>query len=229
MRKLSEIVVRAGSQIYHELIRIVLFSLASSAVLVPLVMFVPVPIAAVLLPLLYFPALYGVLAAFHRKAEGQPWGLQTVWREALRGFAPAAAFGALCVALLAILYISWWYYGGQDNLMYTMFAVFQTYFIAMALTSQLYTLPLVIGRNMGIGRAIAGSVTLFFRHPLYTAGACFQLLVVTAALGATVVGFAVLWAGMAGCFIHMAARNVLESEEKRAAEGPSSESMADFG
>jgi len=214
---LGEVLTRTGRDLYHEIIRVAVYSLLSSAVLLPLLLFVPTPIALALLPALYAPFVYGVIAAFHRRAEGKPWGVKTVLAEAARGFWPAFAFGLLLASLCGILVSSWWYYGGQEGVLPLTLAVFQTYFVAMALVSQLYTLPLVIGGRCGVFRAMGESAKLFFRHPGYTVGAFLQLVVVTAALLATLVGFGVLWAGTIGLFLQKAAANVLEPEDEGAA------------
>ncbi|HZG85679.1 hypothetical protein [Paenibacillus sp.] len=215
---LGEVLVRTGRDLYHEIVRVAGYSLLSSAVLLPLLFFVPTTIALALLPALYAPLVYGVIAAFHRRAEGKPWGVRTVLAEAARGFGPAAVFGLLLAALAGILVSSWWYYGGQDGVLPLTLAVFQTYFVAMALVSQFYTLPLVISGRCGVFRAMGESAKLFFRHPGYTVGAFLQFVVVTIALLATLVGFGVLWAGTIGLFLQKAAANVLEPEDEGAAQ-----------
>lgn len=213
MRKLSEVLVRTGTEVYHEIVRVSMYSLLSSLALLPLVFLVPTPIAAALVPVVYFPLLFGVFAVFHRKSEGLPWGTRFVLTEAIRGFLPAFVFGLFCTVLVLILISSWWYYGGKEGFFPLSLAVFQTYFVAMAFVSQIYTIPLVICKKMNIFRAAGESAKLFFRHPAYTFWVFFQMLVVSAALLATVVGFAVLWAGTIGVFMNLAAKNVFELED----------------
>lgn len=209
---LGEVLTRTGRELYHEIVRVAGYSLLSSLVLIPLFFFVPTLLAVALLPVLYAPAVFGVIAVFHRKAEGRPWGVKELFAETVRGFFPALVFGSFLALLGLILFASWWYYGGKEGILPLSFAVFQTYFIVMVLVSQFYTLSLVIEKGKGIFWAIAESALLFFKHPAYTIGAFLQLVVVTAALLATLVGFAVLWAGAIGLYVQKATANVLKPE-----------------
>ncbi|MCI3918833.1 hypothetical protein MO973_01125 [Paenibacillus sp. TRM 82003] len=209
---LGAVLVRTGRTLYHEIVRVALYSLLSSIPLVPLFFFLPTPLAIALLPALYAPLVYGVVAVFRRRADGETWGAKELLVETVRGFGSAFVFGLLLTVLGVIVATSWWYYGGLEGWLPLAMAVFQTYFVAMAVTSQFYTLALV-ARGRGIFRAIGESALLFFKHPAYTIGAVLQLFAVTAALSVTVVGFAVLWAGTTGLYVNGATENVLGSDE----------------
>lgn len=213
MRKLNEVLIRSGVEVYREIIPVSLYSLVSSAILVPLVLFLPAPFALALFPLLYMPLVYGVLYAYHQKQEGKRTGLRSVFAGAAQGFVPALVFGFLCSLLILILWSTWWYYGGKDGLMNLSFAVFQTYFVVMAFVSQFYTLQLVLQQKLGIGKAMAESVKLFFRYPGYTLGAFIQALCVSVLLLLTIVGFAALFNGIMAIYQHKVAYNVLHPDE----------------
>ncbi|MDT3424938.1 magnesium-transporting ATPase (P-type) [Paenibacillus forsythiae] len=220
MRKLNEVLMGTGAEIYREIIPLALLSLAGSAVLVPAILLLPVPLTLLLLPLVYMPLLFGSFYAYHRKAEGKKLRIRWMLGGAAKGFMPSVLFGLLLALLGLILWSTWWYYGGRDSLAGRAVAIFQTYFVAMALVSQFYTLQLVIQREMGILKAMGESVKLFFRHPAYTIGAFFQALCVGVMLAVTVVGFFALFTGMLSVYSHKVAYNVLNPDESgEAAQG----------
>ncbi|MFS0873433.1 hypothetical protein [Paenibacillus xylanilyticus] len=218
MRKLSEVLVKSGVEIYRDIIPAALYSVVSSVVLVPILMLAPLPIAIMLLAVIYMPIVFGVCYAVHHRLERKERrnGIKDLWAGTLKGFVPGGAVGILFAVLGFILWSTWWYYGGQGGMMGTAVGVFQTFFVLMALMSQFYTWQLVLQKNMGIVQAMGESVKLFFRHPGYTMGACFQALCLTALLALTVVGFGALFAGMFAIYQHKVAQNVLEPEEEPA-------------
>ncbi|CAM3037320.1 hypothetical protein PASE110613_13400 [Paenibacillus sediminis] len=215
MRKLNDVLKQTGKEIYREIIRIALYSVISSAALVLIIFLVPTIFALVLLPLLYMPLVYGVCYAYHRKTMTGKSGLRDVLKGAVKGFGTSALFGILCVLLGLILWSTWWYYGDKEGFMYLAIAVFQTYFVAMALVSQFYTLQLVLQEGMGIFKAMAESVKLFFRYPSYTLGACIQVVFILVPLLLTVVGFAFLFGGIWAVYQHKVSYNVLHHEEEQ--------------
>ncbi|WP_042205889.1 hypothetical protein [Paenibacillus durus] len=213
MRKLNEVLIGTGTEIYREIIPLTLLSLTGSAVLVPAILFLPVPLTLLLLPLVYMPLLFGSFYAYHRKAEGNKLKIRSMLGGAVKGFMPSLLLGLLFALLGLILWSTWWYYGGRGSLAGRAVAIFQTYFVAMALVSQFYTLQLVIQREMGIFKAMGESVKLFFRHPAYTIGAFFQAVCVGAMLAVTVVGFFALFSGMLSVYSYKAVHNVLNPDE----------------
>lgn len=219
MRKLNQVLVSTGVESFREIVPVALLSLTSSAMLIPVVIFTPVALAFILIPLLYMPLFYGALYAYHRRTEGKRLSVREMLAGAVQGYGPAAAFGLLLSLLVLILWSTWWFYGGRDGAVSWTIAIFQTYFVAMALVSQFYTLQLVIQRKMGIFKAMGESVKLFLRHPAYTIGAFFQAFVVGVMLMVTVVGFLALFNGMLAVYLHKAAYNVLHPEEEDEAEG----------
>ncbi|WP_153976603.1 hypothetical protein [Paenibacillus xylanilyticus] len=216
MRKLSEVLVKSGVEIYRDIIPVALFSAASSLILVPILMLAPLPIAIMLLAVIYMPILFGVCYTIHHRLERKERrnGPRDLWAGTLKGIVPGGAVGILIAVLGFILWSTWWYYGEQGGMLGTAVSVFQTFFVLMALMSQFYTWQLVLQKNMGIIQAMGESVKLFFRHPGYTMGACFQALCLTALLGLTVVGFGALFAGMFAIYQHKVAQNVLEPQEE---------------
>lgn len=211
MKKLNVVLLSSGAEAYREIVPVALYSMVSSAVLAVLVMMVPVPLVLALFPLLYMPLAYGVYYAFHRKMTGKRAGARDIFAGALKGFAPAAVFGFFLSLLTVIVWSTWWYYGGKDGMLYL--ALFQTYFAAMALASQFYTLQLVLQQEMGIFKAMGESVKLFFRYPGYTIGAFLQMACAAFLLLLTVVGFFLLFNGLMAIYQHKAVRNVLQAEE----------------
>ncbi|MEK8132321.1 hypothetical protein WMW72_30920 [Paenibacillus filicis] len=213
MKSLGGIMVQAGGSVYREMIKVFLFSAVSSLVLVPLVLFVPAGLALVLVPLLYAPLVAGIFHAMHRLLAGERAGLKTMLAGAVRYFAPAVLFGLMCSVFILILVSTWWYYGQRDGMWNWALAIFQTYFVVMVFISQLYTLPLIVQRQEPFFRAVGRSVKLTVLRPGYTIGAFFQLVCVTVVLAATVVGFAVLYAGIAAIYVNLVVRNVLNAAE----------------
>ena len=55
MRKLSEVLVKSGMEIYRDIIPVALYSVGSSVLLVPILMFAPIPVAVLLLAIIYMP------------------------------------------------------------------------------------------------------------------------------------------------------------------------------
>ncbi|MEJ8304909.1 hypothetical protein [Saccharibacillus sacchari] len=222
MRKLNEILVKTGREAFYEIVPAVVHTLIGSAVLIPILVFLPVAASLILLPLLYMPLVYGAFYAYHRRTLGEPSGVRAVLQGASKGFVPAVVFGLFCSLLMLILVSTWWYYGGKTGVFYMAIAVFQTYFVIMALVSQFYALQLVLQRDLGIFRAMGESVKLMLRHPGYTIGAFFQALVLGVLLTVTVVGVLSVYAGLLAVYLHQATYNVLHpdgDEENEQEEG----------
>ncbi|OKP88565.1 hypothetical protein A3844_07660 [Paenibacillus helianthi] len=219
MQKLNQVLVSTGVESFREIVPITLLSLASSAMLVPVVIFTPMALAFILIPLLYMPLFYGVFYAYHRRTEGKKLSVKEMLSGARKGFVPAVVFGLFCSLLVLVLGSTWWFYGGRDGVVNWTIAIFQTYFVAMAFVSQFYTLELVLQNKLGIFKAMGESVKLFLRYPAYTIGAFFQALVVGVMLVVTVVGFASLFNGMLAVYLHKAAYNVLHPDEDAGADG----------
>ncbi|MFB6365374.1 hypothetical protein ACFCP7_15055 [Paenibacillus elgii] len=219
MRKLSEIMVRSGLQTYREIIHVALFSIVSSLVLFPVLLFLPVPLALLVLALLYVPLAAGAIHACHRILQGEKGSVRTMLKGTLAHYGASLVFGLVCALFVVILVSSWWYYGSRSGTMSLALAVFQTYFVALFFISQTYTLSLVVQERLGIFSAMGRSVKLFVARPMYTIGACFQMLCLTVLLGVTVVGFACLYIGMIGFFANLVTANVLKKDEEEARSG----------
>ncbi|MHA6533639.1 DUF2189 domain-containing protein [Paenibacillus sp. BAC0078] len=219
MRKLNQVLVSTGVESFREIVPVALLSLASSAILVPIVIFTPMALAFILIPLLYMPLFYGVFYAYHRRTEGKKLSIREMLSGARKGFGPAVVFGLFCALLMIILGSTWWFYGSRDGAVNWTIVIFQTYFVAMAFVSQFYTLQLVLQNKRGIFKAMGESVKLFLRYPAYTIGAFFQALVVGVMLTVTIVGFAALFNGMLAVYLHKATYNVLHPDEDTEAEG----------
>lgn len=215
MRKLNDILVKTGREAFYEIVPAVVHTLIGSAVLVPALIFLPVAVSMILLPLIYMPLVYGAFYAYHMRTLGEPSGVRAVFRGAAKGFVPAAVFGFFCSVLALILVSTWWYYGGKSRVLYMAIAVFQTYFVAMALVSQFYTLQLVLQKDMGIFRAMGESVKLMLRHPGYTIGAFFQAFFLGLLLTVTVVGVLAIYSGVLAVYLHQAADNVLNPDSDK--------------
>ncbi|WP_127585221.1 hypothetical protein [Paenibacillus koleovorans] len=213
MKKLSQIIAQTGVQIYREIVPVALFSIVSSLVLLPLVFFLPIGLAVVLAVLLYLPVCTGVLYAAHRMLDGEKPRLSVMWAGTFKFFGASVVYGAMMSLFVLILLSSWWYYGGKSGMVYFSLAVFQTYFVAMAIVSQVYTLPLVVQERMNVFAAIARSVKLFVGNPLYTIGAFFQIVCLTLVLGITIVGFGCVYVGMMGVYLNMLTANLIRREE----------------
>lgn len=213
MKKLNQIVAQSGAQVFREIVPVALFSIVSSLVLLPFVFFLPIGMAVFLAVLLYVPLCTGVLYATHRMLEGGKGKLRLMWQGALKFYGASLVYGLMLAVFGLILVSSWWYYGGKSGTFYFIIAVFQTYFIAMALVSQVYTLPLVVQEKVGIFTAIGRSFKLFIANPLYTIGAFVQIVCLTVILGITIVGFGFLYVGMIGIYLNMLTANLIRKEE----------------
>ncbi|WP_223067092.1 hypothetical protein [Paenibacillus caui] len=213
MRKLNSVLIKTGGEVYREIVTVAVHSLISSCMLIPLLVLAPLPAALALIPLLYMPLVYGVYYAYYRKRESGKSRIKDIFVGAAKGFVPAAVFGLFCSLLILILWSTWWYYGGRAGMLPLAIAVFQTYFVLMAFVSQFYTLQLVLQEGMGIFRAMAESVKLFFRHPSYTLGASIQAALLSAVLMITVVGYAALFTGTMAVYQYEVTRNVLGKDE----------------
>lgn len=232
MRKLSEVLVKTGVEIYQDMIRVALYSVASSVVLVPILLFAPLPVALLLLAVVYMPVLFGACFAMHHRLERKErrHGLKDMWTGTLKGIVPGGMVGALFAVLGFILWSTWWYYGGQGSMLGMAIIAFQTCFVLMTAVSQFYTWQLVIQKDMDIVQAMGESVKLFFRYPGYTVAAAFQALCLTSLLLLTVVGYGALFVGMFAVYQHKVARNVLEPEDEPAVlQGNDHQPSAWFG
>lgn len=212
MRKLNQVLVTSGIEVYREIVPVAVYSLISSIVLIPILLLAPVPFVLILLPLLYMPLVFGGFYAYHQRTIGKRSGVKVMLQGAAKGFFPSVIFGLFLSILAIILWSTWWYYGGRSGFLYLTIAVFQTYFVAAALISQFYTLQLVLQQGTGIFRAMGESVKLFFRYPVYTIGAFLQAAIVMVPLLLTVVGFAGLFTGMMSIYTHKAAFNALNPD-----------------
>lgn len=212
MKKLSQVVAQSGIRVFRDIVPVVLFSAVSSVVLIPFIFFFPAALALVMAILLYVPLCTGVLYASHRMLDGEKGRLRAMWAGAVKFYGASLIFGAMLALFALILISSWWYYGGKGGTLHFALAVFQTYFVAMVLVSQVYTLPLVVQEKVGIFTAIGRSVKLFLANPLYTIGAFVQLVCLTVILGITIVGFGFLYVGMAGIYLNMLTANLVRKE-----------------
>ncbi|MFK7695956.1 hypothetical protein [Paenibacillus sp. HJGM_3] len=213
MKKLSQIVAQSGVQVYREIVPVALFSIVTSLVLLPFVFFLPIAVAVVCAVLFYVPLLTGVLYASHRMLKGEKAKLSAMWKGAVKFYGASVVFGAMLAVFVLILIASWWYYGGKSGAGAYALAVFQTYFIAMVLVSQVYTLPLVVQEGMGVFAAIGRSFKLFIANPMYTIGAFIQIVCLTVVLGITIVGFAGLYVGMIGIYLNMLTANLIRDHD----------------
>lgn len=214
MRKLSEVLVKTGAEIYREIIPVALYSVLSSLILIPTVLLLPITAALFVIPFIYMPLFFGVLNVFHHKMERKSRrnGLKDLADGVRKGYFPAVVMGLFVSLLVFILWSTWWYYGSKDGMFYTIIAVFQTYFVIMAFISQFHTFQLVLQKEMGIFKAMGESVKLLLRHPGYTVGAFFQTVCLTVLLALTAVGFLVLFNGMMGIYMYKVTANLIEEE-----------------
>lgn len=226
MRKLSEILVQSGVKVYRDIVAVVVFSLATSALLLPAVFLLPVAWAAIAVVLLYAPLCVGALHAAHRLLKGEKPKVAHVWAGGVRFYGRGVVFALFCALFALIVISSWWYYGSRDGALYFALAVFQTYFAAMFFASQLYTIPLVVQHDMGIMAAMAKSAKMFVARPGYTIGALFQAACIGICLLFTIVGFAGLFVGIMGIYMNLAAANALKPKEKAPAPGQTAAGQA---
>lgn len=232
MRKLSEIVVKSAKRIFSDIILIALYSMIGSALLVPFVFFLPIGISLLVLPFLIVPICAGTLYATNQLLNDGRSKVSAMFAGAWKFALPSFAFALICSVFILIIVSTWWYYGSKPGMLYFALAVFQTYFAAMVLVSQLYTLPLVIQERIGIFAAMGRSVKLFLAHPGYTIGAFIQLLSVTLLLGVTVVGFAALFWGMYGVYANLVTANLIakpKDEEDAGGGSTADEASNGFG
>jgi hypothetical protein len=216
VKKLSQVLVRSGVLVYREITAVALLSLASSAVLIPAAVLLPIPAAVLALCLLYAPLVAGALHATHEGLRGGAGiRLADMLRGAVKYYGASVMFGLLCGLFALILISSWWYYGSRSGALYFGLAVFQSCFVTMVLVSQFYTLPLVVQEGAGFAAAMGRSVKLFFRHPGYTIGACLQAAAVGVLLLATVIGFAGLYVGALSLYWNAAAANAIRPPDKQ--------------
>ncbi|WP_434748384.1 hypothetical protein [Paenibacillus amylolyticus] len=216
MRKLSEVLVKSGVEIYRDIIPVALYSVGSSVLLVPILMFAPIPVAVLLLAVIYMPILFGVCYAVHHRLERKVRrnGLTDLWEGTLKGLLPGGVTGLLFALLVFVLWSTWWYYGGRGSMVGMAVGMFQTFFVILAMISQFYTWQLILQKGLGTFQAMGESVKLFFRYPGYTVAACFQAVCLTALLMLTVVGFGALFAGMFAIYQHKVTLNLIEPKEE---------------
>jgi hypothetical protein len=217
MRKLSDVVVQSGVQVYREIVPVALFSAISSVVLLPFIFFLPAGLALIFIPLLYVPLCTGVLYAGHRILKGERSRIRLMFEGAWKHYGASLGFALIVSFFVLILVSSWWYYGSRQGVFYFALSVFQTYFVAMVFVSQIYTLPLIVQEGMGLFSAIGRSFKLFVSHPLYTIGAFLQIVCLTVILGITVVGFACLYVGMLGIYANLVTANLLPKPDRGSA------------
>ncbi|MBD2863705.1 DUF2189 domain-containing protein [Paenibacillus oceani] len=226
MRKLSEIVIQSGKRIYQDIISVALFSIMGALVLVPFVFFLPVGISLFVLPFVIVPLCAGALHATHRMMKGERPKVSALFAGAWKFILPSFVIAFATSIFILIIVSTWWYYGGKPGMLYFALAVFQTYFVAMVLVSQLYALPLIVQQGLGVFTAMGRSVKLFLAHPGYTVGAFVQLLSVTVLLGLTVIGFAALYLGMYAIYSNLVTANLLAKPEEDEGENGKTEDYA---
>lgn len=214
MRKLSRVVVQAAKRVFEDIVPVALLSAVGALLLAPLVFFAPVGVSLLVLPFVFVPLCAGALHAANRMLAGGRLKLRTMLAGAWRFLLPSLAVAFVYAAFMLIIVSTWWYYGGKGGTFSVALAVFQTYFVAMVLVSQLYALPLIVRERMGAFAAMGRSVKLFLRHPGYTIGAFVQLLSLTVLLGLTIVGFGCLFLGMYGIYANLVTANVLAGPEE---------------
>ncbi|GAA3401872.1 hypothetical protein ACFFNY_34920 [Paenibacillus hodogayensis] len=222
MRKLSNIVIQSAKRVYQDIVPVALLSIVGALLLVPFVFLLPVGLSLLVLPFLFVPLCAGALHASHRMMKGAKLKVRTMFAGAWTFLLPSFALAVVYSLFSLIIVSTWWYYGGRSGTLSLALAVFQTYFVAMVLVSQVYALPLIVQERMGVFAAMGRSVKLFLRHPGYTIGAFIQLLCLTVLLGITIVGFGCLFLGMYGIYANLVTANVLGRFEKEDGENGSS-------
>lgn len=216
MRKLNGILVTTGAEVYREIVPVALYSLLSSLILIPAIMLLPITVSLVVVPFIYMPLFFGVLHVFYHKLERKTRrsGMRDLLEGTKKGYLASVIMGLFISLLVIILWSTWWYYGSKEGMFYTIIALFQTYFVIMALISQFYTFQLILQKEMNIFRAMGESAKLLFRYPGYTVGAFFQAALLSLLLALTAVGFFVLFNGIMGVYLHQITANILEEEEQ---------------
>ncbi|WP_211747098.1 hypothetical protein [Paenibacillus sp. Marseille-Q4541] len=216
MRKLNEVLVKTGAEVYREIVPVALYSLISSLILLPAILLLPLTVSLIVVPFVYMPLFFGVLHVFHHKLErrSRRSGMRDLLEGAKKGYFAAVIMGLFVSLLVIILWSTWWYYGSKEGMFYTVIALFQTYFVIMAFISQFHTFQLILQKEMGIFRAMGESAKLLFRYPGYTVGAFFQAALLSLLLALTAVGFFVLFNGMMGVYLNKITANVLQEDEQ---------------
>ncbi|TVX92542.1 hypothetical protein [Paenibacillus agilis] len=213
MKKLSVVVAQTGRQVYEQILKVLGYSLICSLVLAPMLLFMNIGLAVIGFLLVLFPLLSGVFYACHLQLSGEMVTVRHIVAGLRKFYVRSVAFGLFLTLFILILISSWWYYGDQGNTLHFTIAVFQTYFVIIALISQLYTMPLVYREQLSIFQAMGKSVKLFLRYPLYTVGAFLQAICLIFILAVTVVGFLGLFFGMFGYYLNLLTANVLKETE----------------
>ncbi|MBD8498629.1 hypothetical protein [Paenibacillus arenosi] len=213
MKKLSVVIAQTGRQVYEHILKVLGYSLICSLVLAPMLLLMNVALAVICFSLVLFPLLSGVFYACHLQLSGEMVTVRHIVTGFRKFYVRSVVFGLFLTLFVLILISSWWYYGDQGNMLHFTIAVFQTYFVTMALISQLYTMPLVYREELSMFQAMGKSVKLFLRHPLYTVGAFLQALCLMFILAVTVVGFLGLFVGMFGYYLNLLTANVLKETE----------------
>lgn len=217
MKTVSQVLKKSGHDIYENMIPVIALSFLWFVLMIPAIFFLVPQIAVFYLVLTAIPGLAGVIYAMKQKIERQPFKYILFLKGFAKFYGRSLVFSLIMSIFAFILVASWWYYVSSSSFFALIVAIFQTYFLAFVSFALLYTLPILVTKDVRISDAIRESIRLFLSKSLFTIGTSIQILTVGILLLITVVSVPLLFAGMLSIFMI----NTYKSFEPASEEDPS--------
>lgn len=199
----------ALKEIYQHIVLLVLLGLLCVIILSPSFFILYIPIALVYIIILLGPLQMALMSTAQQAILGEKVGVRTFFKALKEHFLQGLTFSTLFAFFLFIVFASWWYWGQVGTYLTFILACFQTYFVAMILVSQIYTVALHVKYKHSLKESMLISLKLLVRYPLYTLGAFAQLASLALLLGLTVVGFLFLFPGVYTILSNLLTANVI--------------------
>lgn len=214
MNTLSNVLKLSGHEIFENIGRVVLVNVLWFVLLSPAIFVLSWQTAILYLLFTLFPSLTAVFFVMESIVNHKKFSFRLFWQGFVRFYLRSLLLGLLVGVLTLILVASWWYYARVRTEWSLVIGIAQSYLVIMIYASQLYTIPLLVSDEYGLGACIAQSVRLFLDNAFYSMLAFLQLLTVGALLAVTVISFPLLYGGMSAIFLLNVFNNVQKKYKK---------------
>jgi hypothetical protein len=212
VNRVSLVLRRTGLAVYENLPACVGVSVAWTIPVLPGVFLMRMPLGGAYV---VFAALTGIVPAFrfvYLTLRRKRMRRELFWQSAPRMLARGAAIAAVGCVVYTIAYSTWWYYLASPSTLRFILAMVQSYLLGMFVMSSVYVPALLAFGELKVGDAFLESFRLFFTNTGYSLLLWVQLLTLTVFLLVTTIGFALLFAGVAGALLCLACEELIRPE-----------------
>ncbi|MBS4192456.1 DUF624 domain-containing protein [Bacillus sp. FJAT-49705] len=209
MLSISKLLKKSGHQIFLNILNVLGISICWSLFIVPAIFLLPFYWAIAYLAITFIPATTAVFAVMNQIAEGKKYKFGMFIKSFFHYFTRSFRIGLLFSLAVLIPLSQWWYYININNsYLIFIFSVFQTYLCLTFLSTQVYTIPILVAEDCKVIKAMNKSIKAFMGNTWYTIGLFVQIICITLLISLTVIGFFLLYISMLAIFVLNASKNL---------------------